>query len=373
MVKMDQHRFYTGGASAQRSGDLCSEIAYQASRATFSFRSGRFGVPYPLSDGTSSPIRLDVADGYLVKNTDGIGSKVLIAQCAGRHDTVAFDLIAMVADDAAAIGAEPFAATNCLDTAVADPGLVSELFSGLVEACRVARIAMVGGEIAQLGDQVHGRSDNPYIWNADVVGIVEDGKLLDGRALKPEDTIIAVKSRGIRSNGLTLAMRILTGRFGEDWCKEPFLETTWRDKLLTPSLILTDFLVDLWGGYHTEPRATVHGIVHVTGGGIPGNLRRILRRRRLGAQLEGLYRPQPEFLSLQEWGMISDREAYQVWNMGQSHLIITDEPGEVLAFARERGIACKPAGKITAASLIRLNSKGAEEALLEYPLEWGER
>ncbi len=370
----DQSRIhYSGGAGAQLLGDRCSKIAYQASKATFSFRDGRFGVPYLLPDGTSSLIRLDISDGYMVKNNDGIGSKALIAQRAGRHDTMAFDLIAMVADDAAAIGAEPFAATNCLDVGVADPELVSELFSGVVRACRIARVAMLGGEIAQLGEQVRGCGDNPYIWNADIVGVVEDRKLLDGAALKPGDTVIAVASRGIRSNGLTLARRILSKRLGEDWYEHRLLETTWMDKLLTPSHILTPFLVDLWSGYHKNPRARVHGIVHVTGGGIPGNLARILRRCHLGAKLEELYQPQCEFLSLQELGTISDREAYKVWNMGQSHLIITDEPEKVLSFACERGIDCKWVGEIIAEPTIRLQSKAAERVQLEYSLDLEER
>ncbi len=360
-----------GGPAAQQAGELCSQIAYRASQATFPFRDGRFGVPYPLTDGTSGPIRLPGGDGYLVKNSDGIGSKVLIAQLMNRHHTMAFDLMAMVADDAAAVGAEPFAATNCLDVAAVDSDLVSELFSGLVSACRVARVAMVGGEIAQLGEQVRGTSDSPYIWNADVIGIVEERKLLDGSTLAPGDTIIAVHSRGIRSNGLTLARRILTTRLGERWYEEPLTKGSWGERLLTPSLILTPFLVDLWGGYHSDPRASVHAIVHVTGGGIPGNLARILRRRGLGADLDNLYPPQPEFLSLQEWGTVSDRAAYQVWNMGNSHLIITDEPQEVLAFAREKGIEGKVAGKITPQPMIRVKSKGKQGSQLEYGLSSG--
>ena len=355
-----------GGPRTQQAGDLCSQIAYRAAQATFSFRADRFGIPYPLPGATSGPIRLPDDAGYLVKNSDGIGTKALIAQLMNRHSTMAFDLMAMVADDAAAIGAEPFAATNTLDVAAADPKLVSQVFSGLVDACRIARVAMVGGEIAQLGNQVGGTSDHPYIWNADVIGIAEEGKLLDGATIAPEDTIIAVRSHGIRSNGLTLARQILNARLGDRWYEAPLAKDTWGERLLTPSLILTPFLVDLWGGYHSDPRASVHGIVHVTGGGIPGNLARILRQRGLGADLDNLYPPQAEFPLLQEWGGISDRDAYQVWNMGNSHLIITDEPQEVLAFARESDIECRIGGKITPQSMIRMSSKGRQGKQLEY-------
>ncbi|MCI2426581.1 AIR synthase related protein, partial [Candidatus Acetothermia bacterium] len=258
MKKFKEQR--PGGEATQQAVDLCSQIAYRAATATFIFRKGRFGEPVDFYDGTSGPIHFDGADGYLVKNSDGVGSKVLIAQRLGRHNTVAHDLIAMVADDAAAIGAEPFAATNSLDVAIADPQLVTELFSGLVDSCRIARIAMVGGEIAQLPEQVCGQSDLPYIWNADLVGIASKEKLLDGTKVKPESAIIAVASYGIRSNGLTLAQAILKERFGVDWVQQRFDKTTWGEKLLTPSLILTPFLVDLWSGYRSEPRAQVEGI-----------------------------------------------------------------------------------------------------------------
>lgn len=369
MSKSNQRRIrYPGGEAAQNTGDLCSQIAYRAATATFLFRKGRFGEPVSFSDGTSGPVRIDGADGYLVKNSDGVGSKVLIAQQLGRHESVAHDLIAMVADDAAAIGAEPFAATNSLDVSIADPQLVTELFSGLIDSCRIARIAMVGGEIAQLPEQVCGYSDAPYIWNADLVGIAAKQKLLDGTRVKPASSIIAVASHGIRANGLTLAQAILKEQFGVNWVQQQFCNTIWGEKLLTPSLILTPFLVDLWSGYHSKPQAQIEGIVHITGGGIPGNLARLLRKSGLGAEIDNLFAPQPEFLALQKWGEISDKEAYTVWNMGQAHLIITDEPEAVLAFADQRRVEAQVAGRISVDRVIRIRSKGIEQALLEYPL-----
>ncbi len=369
MSKDNQRRLrYPGGEAAQNSGDLCSQIAYRAAMATFLFRKGRFGEPVPLPDGTSGPIHIDSVDGYLVKNSDGVGSKVLIAQQLGRHNSVAHDLIAMVADDAAAIGAEPFAATNSLDICTADPQLITELFSGIIDSCRIARIAMVGGEIAQLPDQVCGYGDNPYIWNADLIGITTKEKLLDGTRIRPGSKIIAVASHGIRSNGLTLAQAILKERFGVDWVQQRLGDTIWGEKLLTPSLILTPFLVDLWSGYRTIPRAQIEGIVHVTGGGIPGNLARLLRKNGLGAEIDNLFAPQPEFLSLQKWGEVSDKEAYVVWNMGQSHLIITDESEAVLAFADEQTVNAQVIGRISSEKVIRIRSKGLEKALLEYPV-----
>ena len=370
MKKADRGRVRRlGGVETQGSGDLCSQIAYRAATATFKFRDGRFGAPLPLSGGTSGPVRIDGADGYLVKNSDGVGSKVLIAQQMNKHDTIAHDLIAMVADDAAAIGAEPFAATNTLDVAIADPLLVAALFDGLVDACRIARIAMVGGEIAQLPQQVQGASDLPYIWNADVVGIAAKDRLLDGTKVAPGDAIIAVNSRGIRSNGLTLAMEILQTRFGDNWQEQRFGNGNWGERLLTPSLILTPFLVDLWSGYRSAALTCVHGIVHVTGGGVAGNLARILSKNRLGAEVFAPCPPQPEFLRLQEWGGISDEEAYRVWNMGQSHLIITDDPEPVIAFARQEGISLQVAGRIIDEPVVAITGKGAQSVRLEYKQE----
>jgi phosphoribosylformylglycinamidine cyclo-ligase len=333
-------------------GERCSQVMYEAAVATFKSRAGRFGEPKLERGGFSGPIYIqELRDTYILKNSDGVGTKVEVAQLMGKHDTVAYDLLAMVCDDAAAMGAEPFAVTDTLNVKRLRLELVEQLASGLVKAAEAARVAVVGGEIAARGDQLN----TEYIWDADCAAVLEQGKGPKRDAIKPGDRIMALRSAGFRSNGFSLIRKILEERFGERWVDRPYdSKLSWGEVALTPSLIYTPLLVDLFGGYGEEPRAEIKGAAHITGGGVPENLPRILPQG-LGAYID--LEPHPPMLRLQELGGVDDREAYRVWNMGAGMVLITNDD-KVFELARAHGIEAREVGEVLAEPVIRIRNRG---------------
>jgi len=323
-------------------GEKCSQIAYKAAVKTFANRKGKLGKPVLLESGFSGPVFFrNLKNAFIVKNSDGIGSKAVVAQKMKAYGTLAFDLIAMVADDCAAQGAEPLAATNTLDMEKVDEKIVSGLMKGIPRACERAGIAMIGGEIAELPDQVKG-----FSWNADLIGVLEKKKLVDGSKIKKGDSIVAFKSNGIRSNGLTLARKILEEKFGKKWHLRKFRGKKWGSVLLKPSLIVAPAIVEMVGAYGKKGKCRVNGLVHVTGGGIFGNLERVMKKNKHCALFDNLFPPQPEFLELMRLGEVSIEEAYRTWNMGNCFLVITPEPGKAIEVAKKHGIKARVAGRV---------------------------
>jgi len=323
-------------------GDKCSAMAYSAAKKTFSNRKGKIGQALSLKGGFSGPIFFqNLKNSFIVKNSDGVGSKAVIAQKMKKFDTLAFDLIAMVADDCAAVGAEPIAATNTLDMEKVNEKIVSGLVKGIPKACKRAGIAMVGGEIAELKDQVKG-----FTWNADLIGVLEKKKMVDGSKIKKGDSIVAFKSNGIRSNGLTLARKILYKKYGKNWHMKKFKGKRWGSILLKPSLIVSPAIVEMAGAYGKKGKCRVHGLVHVTGGGIFGNLARVMKKSKFCAVFDRLFSPQPEFIELMRLGRTGFRDAYSAWNMGNCFLVVTPEPKKAIKIAKRHGIKARVAGKI---------------------------
>ena len=345
--------------------ERCSRILYEAARQTFAHRKGRFGEPSVEYEGFSGPIYVpELRDAFLLKNSDGVGTKVEVAEKLKKHDTIAFDLLAMVCDDAAAMGAEPFAVTNTLNVRSLDVDVIEQLARGLVEAAKQARVAVVGGELAVLGERVQGE----YIWDADCLAVLERSKALRREAIKPGDRIVGLRERGFRSNGFSLIRKVLEKRFGPDWVHAPYDPTkTWGEVALTPSLIYTPVLVDAVGPYGETPRAEITGIAHITGGGIPGNLPRCLPPG-LGAYLN--VEPPEPMLRLQELGSVPDEEAYRVWNMGVGMLLVTNDD-TIFEIARAHGVEAVDAGEVIPEPKIVLENRGAfrKEKELVYAIE----
>lgn len=323
-------------------GDKCSQIAYKAAVKTFRNRKGKIGEALSLKGGFSGPVYFrQLKNAFIVKNSDGVGSKAILAQKMKKYNSLAFDLIAMVADDCAALGAEPIAATNTLDMERVNEKIVSGLMKGMVKACRRARIAMVGGEIAELSEQVKG-----FTWSADLVGVLEKKKLIDCTKIRKKDSIVAFKSNGIRSNGLTLARKILEKEFGEKWHLKKFKGKKWGSILLRPSLIVSPAIVEMVGAYGKKGKCRVSALVHVTGGGIFGNFARAMKNNKLCAIFDNLFSPQREFLELMRLGKVSVEEAYRTWNMGNCYLVVTPEPEKAIEIAEKHGIKARIAGRI---------------------------
>ncbi|OGF52873.1 MAG: phosphoribosylformylglycinamidine cyclo-ligase [Candidatus Fraserbacteria bacterium RBG_16_55_9] len=344
--------------------DRCSEIFYQAAVQTFANRKGRFGEPQTAHGGFSGPIYIsELKDAYILKNSDGVGTKVEVAERMAKHDTIAFDLVAMVCDDAAVMGAEPFALTDTLNVSTLNLSTIEQLAAGLVQAAARARVAVVGGEIAVLSDSVR----NEYLWDADVVAVLERKKALDKQAIQPGDKIVGLREHGFRSNGFTLIRKILQQRFGDDWIDKPYdNKRGWGEVVLTSSLIYTPVIVDAVGAYGQMSRAKLKGAAHVTGGGIPGNLPRCLPEG-LGAHIN--VEPLEPMLKLQEVGHVEDWEAYRVWNMGVGMLIVTNDE-KIFEIAREHDMEAVIAGEVIDEPRIFIQNRGfyQKERELHYEI-----
>ena len=322
-------------------GDKCSAIAYAAAKGTFPGRKGMIGEPL-LDDGGFTGA-LDMGDYYLVQNDDGVGTKIEIAEKTGKFDTLGYDLLAMVVDDAACIGAETIGITNTIDANKLDEATVTAMMEGLKKACLEQKVVIPGGEIAEMGRLVNG-----YTWNASAVGIVEKHKVITGEKVKVGDKIIGFHSPGFRSNGFSLVRHILTDKFGENWPTEKFDETrTWGEVTLTPSKIYSSAILEMHGRYKEQPKVELKGVAHITGGGIPGNLPRILKRTGLGAKLTNLPAPNPEMQKLIEIGNVSRDEAYQTWNMGVGMIIVCNEVDKVEEVCKKHGITMWVIGEVT--------------------------
>jgi phosphoribosylformylglycinamidine cyclo-ligase len=246
---------------------------------------------------------------------------------------------------------------------------IAQLASGYVAAATAARVAVVNGELAECGPRISGYGPFNLTWNAGVVWFARRSRLLSGAAVRPGDAIVGLAETGCRSNGYSLLRQILQQQHGDSWHTVSLGQTTLGALALHPSRIYAAAVVDMLGGVHWEPQAVLHAVVHVTGGGLPGKLGRLLRRVGLWAVIPHPFSPGPLLRYLQEHGPVSDREAYRVWNMGQGMLLITPQPEAVITVAHQHGITAQIIGEITAQRGIRLHSQGyfgAGREVLEF-------
>jgi phosphoribosylformylglycinamidine cyclo-ligase len=329
-----------------KAGDKSSAIAYAAAKTTFASRKGLFGKPVNLEGGFSGAI--DLGKFYLVTNSDGVGSKIQIAEALKKYDTIGYDLLAMVADDAVCIGAETLTITNIIDTNKVNYKIIEPLMKGLVKACKEQHVIIPGGEIAELPDIL-----NSNYWNASAVGIVEKRKLITSSKVKPGDKIIGLKSHGFRSNGFSLIRYILKKKYGANWHKKKYTgNKTWGQAVLTPSLIYSNAILELLGRYGKPRKANIKAIAHVTGGGLPGNIKRVLGK--YGANLNNLPRPHKMMLDLQELGKVSTKEAYKTWNMGVGMILVSNDFKKIEPVLKKHKIGAQVIGEVVKEGKIQI-------------------
>jgi phosphoribosylformylglycinamidine cyclo-ligase len=330
-------------------GDVCSEIMSLAADKTFANRKGSSAVVKVLErKGLHRIIAISVGGLKLMLNSDGIGTKAEFAERTGKHVTMAYDLFAMLCDDAVRYGAEPIALSNVLDVNELDSNTVRALARGMVKAATDAGVAVVSGEIAELGPRVGGYGKRNYNWGGTVLSIVR--KDMNGQGLKAGNSIVGLEEKGFRSNGISLVRKIMEKAYGPSWHRKRKGTRTLGDMALTPSKIYTRAALEMLGN--------AQGVAHVTGGGIPGKLGRLLATSKFGALITDPFPPCDMMLLCQNLGKVDDEEAYRVWNMGQGMLIITSRPEKILSIARKYKIRAKVVGKITASPGVQIASKG---------------
>lgn len=257
-------------------------------------------------------------DPVLVACTDGVGTKLKVASAMGVHRTVGIDLVAMSVNDALCCGAEPLFFLDYVAMPKDDPPLLAELLEGIVAGCRDAQCALLGGETAILPD-VYQPGD--FDLAGFCVGVVESKDIIDGRAIAADDTVIGLASSGLHSNGYSLARKVvfeIAGLSVEDRVEE--LGMTVGEALLTPTRIYVKPVRGVLR--HYAVKTVVHGIAHITGGGIRENLARIVPPGIRIVLDRDAWPVPPIFSWIQKLGEIDDAEMEQVFNLGIGMILV---------------------------------------------------
>ncbi len=249
---------------------------------------------------------LEIGDNKVIAiHTDGVGTKVLIAQMVGRFDTVGIDCVAMNVNDIICVGAEPIAFVDYIAVRKADEKLVQEIVKGLVEGAKQAGIAVVGGETAVMPDVITGY-DKAFDLAGTVIGIAEKDKLVLGNKIAFNDIIIGVESNGLHSNGYGLARKVLLRKYKIKQ-KVSELGSTLADELMRPTRIYVKPVLEILKSME------VHGLAHITGGAFT-KLTRLTDR--FGFELDSMPEPHEIFKLVQKHAKISDKEMFSTFNMG---------------------------------------------------------
>jgi len=256
-------------------------------------------------------------DPILVAGTDGVGTKLKVAFATGVHDTIGIDLVAMCVNDVITTGARPLFFLDYFVTGKLDIAIGESVIRGIADGCRQAGCALLGGETAIHPDTY---PDGEYDLAGFAVGVVSREKLLDGAGAMAGDAIIAVASSGLHSNGYSLARKVIEGSMGrsmQDHLAE--LGTTVGEALLTPTRIYARTVAAL-----LESDLPVRSLCHVTGGGIPGNLPRVLPEA-LGARIDlATYARPAIFDVLARGGPVDEDEMRRVFNLGVGLLAVVE-------------------------------------------------
>ena len=327
------------GAAERAKEGLRSLIASTRDANTLS-ELGAFGGLYAVPSEVREPV--------LVSSADGVGTKLKVAFLSGRHDTVGQDLVNHCVNDILVQGARPLFFLDYLATGAMDEAVVHDVVAGVAVACRENRCVLLGGETAQMPDFY---ASDEYDLAGFVVGVVERDALLDGSRTAAGDVLVALASSGLHTNGYTLARRIVFDAMGLG-VDDPFPGT---DESVADTLLavhrsyLEPLLPELRAG-------RVHGLAHITGGGIGGNLPRSLAPG-LGARVDtSTWTPPAVFATLAEGGGVDDDEMFRVFNMGVGMLAVVaaHEADGVVDRLTATGLDAWIAGEVTQGAGVEL-------------------
>lgn len=278
---------------------------------------GLFGGLYKVPAGVDQPV--------LVSSADGVGTKLKVAFMAGQHESVGQCLVNHCVNDILVQGARPMFFLDYLATGTMDEVVVTEVVAGVAKACAENGCALLGGETAQMPDFY---AADEYDLAGFIVGVVPRAQLLDGSAIGEGDVLIGLHSSGLHTNGYTLARRIVFDHMGLG-INDEFPEVGGR---------VADVLLEVHRSYLTPlmpllEAGRIHGLAHITGGGIPGNLPRVLPEG-LGARVDrSSWRPPALFRVLERAGGVDHDEMYRVFNMGVGMIAVVaaDAAADVMA------------------------------------------
>lgn len=268
---------------------------------------------------SSSDFRRNYREPVLVSGTDGVGTKLKVAIKLGVFDTVGIDLVAMSVNDCLCLGAEPLFFLDYIALGKDDPDLIASVVKGVSDGCVEAGAALLGGETAIMPD-LYAAGD--FDLAGFCVGVAEKSKIIDGKAIRPGDVVIGLASSGFHSNGYSLIRKVVFEHAGlEVDSVVPELGRTVGEALLEPTKIYTRQIVRILQQYDDRP-SPIHGLAHITGGGIAENLVRVVPEGCHVQIRKSNWTPHPIFPWLQTIGQIAESEMASVFNMGIGFILV---------------------------------------------------
>lgn len=288
---------------------------------------GGFGAAFDLS-------KLDVKEPVLISGTDGVGTKLMLAIEADKHDTIGIDCVAMCVNDIVAAGAEPLYFLDYIATGRNHPEKLEKVVAGVAQGCLQSGAALIGGETAEMPDMY---DTDDYDLAGFAVGIAEKSALIDGcKNVEAGDILLGLPSSGIHSNGYSLVRKIF-----KDFDKQeilPELERPLGEELLEPTHIYVQELLPL------IKDNMIKGISHITGGGFYENLPRMFSDQLTAEIIEDSWEILPIFKALEKYGQVPHDEMFQIFNMGIGMVLaVTPEKAEEV----KQRVKCYEIGKIT--------------------------
>ncbi|MEZ6121056.1 MAG: phosphoribosylformylglycinamidine cyclo-ligase [Pirellulaceae bacterium] len=296
-------------------------------------------------DFSSSLFRRNYQDPVLVACTDGVGTKLKVATRLGVHHTVGIDLVAMSVNDAICCGAEPLFFLDYVAMSKDDPDQLEQIVQGISDGCVLADCSLLGGETAIMPDMY---ADGDYDLGGFCVGVVEKKRLVTGAAISSGDVVLGIASSGLHSNGYSLARKVvfeIAKLDASDHVDQ--LGCTVGQALLEPTRIYVPCLAKIQ--HHYQKTNVLHGLAHITGGGLAENLERILPKN-VDVQVAADSWPVPPVFSwLQQLGEIEDAEMRRVFNMGLGFAIVTNQrfAATITKIIQDCGFACFEVGRVT--------------------------
>ncbi len=278
----------------------------------------------------------------LASSTDGVGTKIAIARAAGRHDTIGIDLVAMVVDDLVVVGAEPLFMNDYIATGKIDPDRIAAIVSGIAEGCVRAGCALVGGETAEHPGVM---PDDDYDISGTGVGVVDADHLLGAHRAQAGDVLVALGSSGLHSNGYSLVRHVLFERAALSLDERPDLlgGRALVDELLEPTRIYARDCLALTAD------AGAHAFAHITGGGLAGNLVRVLPDHLDAVVDRSTWAPQPIFDLIAQSGPVGLEQLELTFNLGVGMIAVVaaERLDDALAVCAARGVPAWRLGELT--------------------------
>jgi phosphoribosylformylglycinamidine cyclo-ligase len=331
----DDLTYKKAGVDYDQQDQIMHNLTYWVTR-TFDFQPNSVKLPLGYFANV-----VDIGNGLgLALSTDGVGTKIIVAQMMNKYDTVGIDCVAMNVNDVLCVGAKPIALLDYIAVEAPHPDLMGPLIKGLYEGAAIAKVTIPGGEIAQVGEMIRGVRENcAFDLVGTCAGIVSIDKILMGERTNDGDIIVGLRSTGIHSNGLSLARKVFFDRM--KWPVDKYVNDLGRtigEELLEPTRIYVREVLAM-----LERKLNIKALAHITSSGFM-NLSRANSDVRY--VLDNLPEPQPIFRLIQDCGGITADEMFFSYNMGIGFCIVVapEDAASVLAVATEHGVEAQVIG-----------------------------